>query len=142
MQKDIVHIWSFKQPPEQVWPYLTESDLISQWLMKNDFKPVTGHRFTFQAGPVAALDFDGIVHCEVLEIKPKEKLSYSWKYGSGKGSFHIDSTVTWTLKPTATGTELKLVHAGIDNVKYPVDFQAMYSGWKSNVDKIEKMLTT
>ncbi|MGH7080130.1 MAG: SRPBCC family protein [Acetobacteraceae bacterium] len=39
-------------PPEKVWHALTEAPLIEDWLMKNDFQPVVGHRFTFRADPV------------------------------------------------------------------------------------------
>ena len=33
-------------PPEKVWRALTQSALIEEWLMKNDFEPVVGRRFT------------------------------------------------------------------------------------------------
>ena len=45
MEKSIVHKWSLPHPPEQVWEYLTRADLLGKWLMENDFKPVTGHKF-------------------------------------------------------------------------------------------------
>ena len=32
-------------PPEKIWRALTQPHLIEEWLMKNDFKPVVGHRF-------------------------------------------------------------------------------------------------
>jgi uncharacterized protein YndB with AHSA1/START domain len=35
------------QPPEKIWRALTQSPLIEEWLMKNDFQPVVGHRFNF-----------------------------------------------------------------------------------------------
>ena len=31
-------------PPEKIWRALTQSALIAEWLMKNDFKPVVDHR--------------------------------------------------------------------------------------------------
>ena len=34
-------------PSEKVWRALTESSLIDEWLMKNDFKLIVGHRFQF-----------------------------------------------------------------------------------------------
>jgi uncharacterized protein YndB with AHSA1/START domain len=51
-------------PPEKVWRALTESPLIEEWLMTNDFQPVVGHRFTFRATP--ARNWNGIIDCEVL----------------------------------------------------------------------------
>ena len=32
-------------PPEKIWRALTQPHLMEEWLMKNDFKPVVGHRF-------------------------------------------------------------------------------------------------
>jgi uncharacterized protein YndB with AHSA1/START domain len=142
MQKEIRHVWQFRHPPEIVWEYLTNSDLIALWLMPNDFKPIAGHHFMFKVPPVPALDFDGLVYCRVLEIKPPERLSYSWKYGPGKGKTRVDSIVIWTLRPTENGTELRLNHNGFDESINQMDFQAMFSGWKTNVDKIEKLLST
>ena len=40
--------------------------------MKNDFKPVAGHRFNLRAD-VSAVD------CEVLAVEPNKTLSYTWQ---------------------------------------------------------------
>ena len=63
-------------PPEKVWRALTQGPLIEEWLMKNDFQPVVGHRFNFRATPIAALN--GVVDGHVLVVQPNERLSYSW----------------------------------------------------------------
>lgn len=72
MQKEIKHTWYFNQSPQEVWEYLTNSELLEQWLMPNDFQPIVGHKFRF-TNPNGTF-----VHCEVLEIKPFTNLSYSW----------------------------------------------------------------
>ena len=36
-------------PPEKIWRALTQPNLIEEWLMKTDFKPVADHRFNFRA---------------------------------------------------------------------------------------------
>ncbi|MEJ0080314.1 MAG: SRPBCC domain-containing protein [Puia sp.] len=72
-------------PAETIWAYLTDAELLSQWLMKNDFKPVVGHQFSFRASAAPSIEFDGNVYCEVLEITAPEKLTYSWKFGPGTG---------------------------------------------------------
>ena len=38
--------------PEKVWRALTQSALIEEWLMQNDFQPVIGHKFNFRARPM------------------------------------------------------------------------------------------
>lgn len=35
----------FAHPPEKIRRALTNSDLIADWLMKNDFEPIVGHCF-------------------------------------------------------------------------------------------------
>ena len=58
----------FPHPPEKLWRALTESPLIAQWMMNNDFEPVVGRRFQFRADPVP--NWNGVVDCEVLVVDP------------------------------------------------------------------------
>ncbi len=85
-------------PPPAVWRALTEPALLARWLMENDIRPEVGHRFTFRAPPVAG--WDGVVHCEVLEVDAPRRLRYTWRGGAddiqGYGT-RIDTVVTWTL---------------------------------------------
>jgi len=37
--------------PEKIWRALTQAPMIAEWLMKNDFKAVVGHKFRFHATP-------------------------------------------------------------------------------------------
>jgi uncharacterized protein YndB with AHSA1/START domain len=60
---------------EKVWRMLTQAESLAQWLMPNDFKPAVGHKFTFRTKPMG--DWDGVVRCEVLEIRPLQLLRYS-----------------------------------------------------------------
>ena len=72
-------------PPSRVWLALTDPDLLSRWLMPNDFQPRVGHRFTFDAG-----DF-GRPECEVLELEEPALLRFSWRNGSLEHSgFDVD----------------------------------------------------
>jgi uncharacterized protein YndB with AHSA1/START domain len=112
-------------PPAKVWRLLTEADLLSGWLMVNDIRPVVGHAFTFKAQPMPG--WDGIVHCEVLEVVPHERLRYSWR-GGAEGA-RLDSTVTWTLSASATGTRLALEHSGFVPVN-AFAFDVMSKGWR------------
>ncbi|MEJ0055352.1 MAG: hypothetical protein WDN75_06675 [Bacteroidota bacterium] len=45
MTKIIKHQFFFPHPKETVWEYLTKSELLEQWLMKNNFQPIVGHDF-------------------------------------------------------------------------------------------------
>jgi uncharacterized protein YndB with AHSA1/START domain len=126
-------------PPEKIWRTLTSSELISKWLMPNDFVAVVGHRFNFRTRPIGA--WDGVVQCEVLACDPPKLLRYSWKGGSDhnaeKGSV-LDSEVTWTLTPVTGGTHLKMVHDGFELPRHQTAFDAMSPGWGRIMDGIAR----
>jgi uncharacterized protein YndB with AHSA1/START domain len=128
--RDIVVEDVLPHAPEIVWKTLTSGELISRWLMPNDFEPVVGKRFNFKTKPMGG--WDGIVHCEVLEMMPNERLVYSWKGGSDDNHAYgsrLDSVVTWTLTPVEGGTRLRLVHSGFRSPGNDFAFDAMSGGW-------------
>ncbi len=136
--RDIVVEQEFPHAPETIWRTLTTGALIGRWLMEpTGFEPVTGKRFTFQTKPAGA--WDGVIHCEVLEVIPHARLAYSWKGGhegnSGYGS-KLDTVVTWTLSRTANGTRLRLVHAGFIVPRNQSALETMGNGWKKVVPSI------
>ncbi len=53
VERDLPH------PPEKVWRALTQSALIEDWLMPNDFEPRVGHKFNFRATPMPQLERRG-----------------------------------------------------------------------------------
>ena len=106
MQEEINQTRHFNQSPQEVWEYLTKPELLEQWLGKTDFKPIAGHKFRF-ISPYGNDSF-----CEVLEVKPFTKLSYSWQKKSSKDNQPFNSKIVWTLVPKANGTELQLAHTG------------------------------
>src|SRR5271157_2274564 len=91
-------------PPEKIWRALTEGPLIEEWLMKNDFQPVVGHRFSFRATPVP--NWNGIIKSQVLVVEPNARLAYSW------GTLGLESVVTFTLTPTVRGTHIRKEYSG------------------------------
>jgi uncharacterized protein YndB with AHSA1/START domain len=106
--KSISMEYELPYPPTKVWRALTEPALLAGWLMDNDMRPVIGQHFTFRSKPMPW--WDGIVRCEVLEIDPHKRLSYTWQ--SGPESSPLDTVVIWTLTPTQAGTRLTLEHSG------------------------------
>jgi uncharacterized protein YndB with AHSA1/START domain len=113
-------------PPEKIWRALTQSHLIEEWLMKNDFKPVVGHRFDFRA------DW-GIVDCRVLAVEPNKALSYAW------GAYGLESVVTWTLTPTSTGTHLRMEQSGFRPDQRQA-YQGAKLGWQRFLGNLEQVL--
>ncbi|MDR3693904.1 SRPBCC domain-containing protein [Mucilaginibacter sp.] len=135
MRRDLVIKWHLPHPPEKVWECITNPELLSQWLMKNDFKPIVGHRFNFHTKPIPKMGFDGIVYCEVLEIIPSQKLVYTWKGGPRPGVISLDTLLTWTLSPDAGGTLLVLEHTGFKGWKNYITSIFMEAGWKKHVTR-------
>jgi uncharacterized protein YndB with AHSA1/START domain len=140
--QSIVVDYELSVPPEKVWRALTEPELLGRWLMENDIKAEVGHRFTFRAQPVPG--WDGVVHCEVLEVQPHERLSYTWRGGSDEVEGYgapLDTVVTWTLAPLpGGGTRLHLEHAGFtpDNA---FAYENMGKGWRGKLaERIEEAL--
>ncbi|WP_421760080.1 SRPBCC family protein [Devosia sp.] len=127
--------------PEKVWKALTHRAYLSRWLMQNDFQPVVGHKFTFKAQPMG--DWDGIVHCEVLECDPPRRLVYTWVGGSLTNPTYgsaLDSVLTLSLTPVNGGTLLKLVHDGFKSPQNDAGFNAMSSGWGTIIQRISALI--
>ena len=121
----------FPHARETIWRTLTTGELIGRWLMApTGFEAVKGKRFTFQTKPAGA--WDGVIHCEVLEAIPNERLAYAWRGGDegnvGYGS-RLDTVVTWTLTKVEHGTRLRLVHSGFVTPKNDSAFKSMSGGW-------------
>ena len=116
----------FPYPPEKIWRALTQPELIQDWLMKNDFMAIIGHRFAFRAEW-------GAVDCRVLEIEPHRTLAYTWE------AMGLESVVTWTLTPSASGTHLRLEQAGFrpDQARA---FQGAGFGWQKFLGQLDGVL--
>lgn len=137
MKDRIKQTWHFSQPPEQVWEYLTKPDLIAQWLMKTDFKPVKGHKFQFTFTAKPGSEYEGVVDCQVLEIVPYSRLSYSWNGNTLEKRRNYRSVVEWSLTPKANGTELQLTHDGFTVLE---DILTHTNGWKACLTKMENLI--
>jgi uncharacterized protein YndB with AHSA1/START domain len=132
--RNIVVERTMPHPPEKVWRAMTQPELLGQWLMKNDFAPVIGHRFNFRAEPVNG--WNGVTDCEVLEIEPPARLVYSWNASGDQAATGIKSLVTWTLTPVEGGTRVHMEHAGFR----PQDegfYQGASHGWPLMVAALE-----
>jgi uncharacterized protein YndB with AHSA1/START domain len=88
-------------PLEKIWRALTQGPLIEEWLMKNNFQPVVGHRFNFRATPMP--HWNGVTDCQVLVVEPNKRLSYSWNASGEEAAKGLKTVVTWTLTPTEGG---------------------------------------
>jgi len=129
----------FPHAPAMIWKTLTSGELMGRWLMMTPtgFEPVKGNRFTYRTTPAGA--WDGVIHCEVLEVIPNQHLAYAWRGGdegnAGYGS-RLDTVVTFILSRVANGTRLRLEHSGFVLPKNEVAYRNMGGGWKKVVPRI------
>ncbi|RZN22876.1 SRPBCC domain-containing protein [Bradyrhizobium sp. Leo121] len=136
--QEIVVDQVFPHAPETIWKTLTNGELMSRWIMApTGFEPVEGKHFTFQTKPAGA--WDGTIHCQVLEVKRNERLTYAWKGGHegnvGYGSL-LNTVVTWTLSRVENGTRLRLVHSGFVLPRNDTAYKNMGEGWKKVLKNI------
>lgn len=123
----------FAHAPEKLWRALTQPHLMAEWLMKNDFAPQVGHRFQLKG------EWGGTLDCEVLEIEAEKSLSYTWVFKHDDPAYDLDSTVTFTLTPTANGTVLRMEQEGFR----PNQKQALggaTAGWNQMFEKLAELL--
>jgi uncharacterized protein YndB with AHSA1/START domain len=73
------------------------------------------------------------VNCRLLEIEPLRKLSYTWTVP------FLETVVTFTLTPTASGTRLSLVQTGFKADQKQERGGARY-GWRMMGEKLINLL--
>lgn len=127
VEREIAH------PPEKIWRALTQPHLIEEWLMKNDFNPVVGHRFSLRG------DWGGVLDCEVLVVEPSRVLSYTWNFTHDDPAFDLRSVVTFTLVPTSGGTRLRMEQSGFRPDQKQA-FGGAKAGWQRFFEKLEQVL--
>ena len=124
-------------PPEKIWRALTQGPLIEEWLMKNDFQPIVGHRFNFRAPPMA--HWNGVTDCEVLAVEPNVRLSYSWNASGDEAATGLKTVVTWTLTPTKGGVLVRLEQSGV-RPEEEANYQGASYGWQRFVAGLERVV--
>ena len=128
----------FPHEPETVWRTLTTPEIIGRWFMTpTGFEAKVGTCFTYQTTPAG--EWDGVIHCEVLEVVPNARLVYSWKGGHPSNKEYgsrLETVVTWTVSKADGGTRLRLVHSGFEPSRNAFAYGRMSEGWPKVVEKV------
>jgi uncharacterized protein YndB with AHSA1/START domain len=130
----------FPHALDAVWKTLTMPGMMGRWLKMEStgFEPKVGTRFTYQTRPAG--EWDGVIHCQVLEVMLNERFAYAWKGGHegnvGYGS-RLDTVVTFILSAVQNGTRLRLVHSGFVLPTNDTAFKNMSDGWTKVVKNID-----
>jgi uncharacterized protein YndB with AHSA1/START domain len=128
--------FELQHAPTKVWRALTDPELLAEWLLPvvdQKLKLARGESFVLKTQPRPP--WDGTVHCQVLEVDAPNKISYAWVVGT----MAIDTVVTFTLTPTATGTRLSLVHSGFKPDQKGASGGQRY-GWNLNGGRLADLL--
>ncbi len=124
--------FELQHPPERVWRALTDPALLAQWLLPVlGFRPEPGAEFSFRTEPHPG--WDGVVNCRVLAIEAYRKLSFTW------GVPFLETVVTFTLTPTASGTRLSLVQSGFQPSQRR-EFGGARYGWTMMGERLVTLL--
>ena len=112
-------------PVERVWKALTDKSQMKEWYFDlKEFKPEVGFEFQFEGG---AEDRIYTHLCQVTEVVPGKKLTYSWRYDGYEGN----SFVSFELFPEGEKTRLRLTHTGLETFPANPDFRKenFAAGW-------------
>lgn len=112
----------FDVSPERMFAAWTDPDIVRVWFGRGpdplhaaeiDLTTGGAWRFIVSADDEKTIGFEG----NYLEIKPNEKLVFSWQHfvdqTNGVREVSTESRVDVTFTKTATGTRVNLVHSGI-----------------------------
>jgi uncharacterized protein YndB with AHSA1/START domain len=107
--KEIIIERMFNAPAAKVWQAVTDKDHMKLWYFDlPEFKPEVGCTFQFSGGP----DDRQYLHlCEVTEVIPGKKITYSWRYDGYEGN----SFVSFELMAEGDKTKLRLTHEGLES---------------------------
>ncbi len=96
-------------PVAKVWKAITDKDEMKIWYFDlAEFKAEVGFKFQFMGGDTEGKQYLHL--CEITEVIPEKKLTYSWRYDGYVGN----SFVSFELSEQENKTLLKLKHEGLE----------------------------
>ena len=125
---------TFNAPIQKVWKAITDKNEMKHWYFDlSDFKPEVGFKFQFTGQGKDGVNY---IHlCEIKEVIPNKKLSYSWVYQGYEGY----SQVSFELFAEGAKTKLKLTHSGLESFPAvnPVFAQQNFvEGWTEIIGRL------
>ncbi|MBK7233941.1 MAG: SRPBCC domain-containing protein [Saprospiraceae bacterium] len=118
---------------KNVWRALTEKELMKKWYFDlAEFEPVLGFKFEFYGGHEEGIQYKHL--CEITEVIPGAKLTYSWRYEGYSGN----SYVSFELFEENEKTRLKLTHTGIASFPSDIPDFAIHNfaeGWNQIINQ-------
>ncbi len=128
-------------PIEKVWSAVTQPEHISQW-----FGTAVIHGAGVGARGTLTFEGYGAVPLRIEAFDAPRLVSYRWGNDDASGVMPDDvdehSTVfTFTLEPTADGTQLTVVETGFEATSDPAaNMESHRGGWNDELDKLVALL--
>ncbi|MGZ6164275.1 MAG: SRPBCC family protein [Myxococcaceae bacterium] len=102
-----VSIW-IAAPPEAVFPFLTAPEKLVQWIgLVAELEPHPGGLFRVD------MNHRTVVRGRYLEVRPPERVVFTWGHEDGTVLPAGSSTVEIVLIPDRGGTRVELRHSGL-----------------------------
>jgi uncharacterized protein YndB with AHSA1/START domain len=128
-------------PPERVFEYWTEPELVAKWFGPGDFDVPNSHldlrpggkwRTTIRSPEGQLRTVSGVYST----IDPPRRLVFTWAWDDDSGVRGHETQVTVTLEPTPGGTRLRLVQEDFQNR----DVRDRHNGgWASSLSKLQRV---
>ena len=123
-------------PPDRVFKALVSDDVVRWWLRPGVFDTrqwcgdvhVGGHWHASGIGGGKPYDLDG----EFLEVDPPRRLVHTWRLAGA------ESTMTYLLEPTESGTRVTLRHIGLPSRQASA---ATALGWETSFEELARMFS-
>ena len=122
---------------DKVWRALTQSPLLEDWLMANDFEARVGHRGTFHMQPMQG--WNGVTDYEVLTVVPHEELSYTWNASGNEAATGLRTVVKFTLSELDGAVLVRMEQSGFREQDQRNFMGAKY-GWERNLGELERVV--
>ena len=105
----VKEIW-IDAPPEKVFPFIVEPQLLTRWIGDESWNdPQPGGLFRLRFG-------ESIVRGEFIEVDPPRRAVFTWGHEeAGRGLAPGSTTVEFDLDPDDGGTRVHLRHSGLPN---------------------------
>jgi uncharacterized protein YndB with AHSA1/START domain len=128
-------------PPERVFEYWTEPELVAKWFGPGDFdvpasqldlRPGGKWRTTIRSPEGQLRTVSGVYNT----IEPPRRLVFTWAWDDDDGVRGHETQVTVTLEPTPGGTRLRLVQQDFQNREVSDRHDG---GWGSSLSKLQRL---
>jgi len=128
-------------PPERVFEYWTEPELVAKWFGPGDFDVPTSQldlrpggkwRTTIRSPEGTLRTVSGVYNT----IEPPRRLVFTWAWDDDNGIRGHETQVTVTLEPTPGGTRLRLVQEDFQNREVR---DLHNGGWSSSLNKLQRL---